>query len=79
MGRQKCGSMQKAGMQEVRDITELAAVSDTQIVIAVMSKKMADEIRKELKQMGISEERVAWIETYTYPVAYAEWKSEKIG
>lgn len=69
----------KRGMQEVRDITELAAVSDTQIVIAVMSKKMADEIRKELKQMGISEERVAWIETYTYPVAYAEWKSEKIG
>lgn len=67
------------GMTEVCDISQISAVPDVQIVIAVMEESVADEIRNELRQMGVCEERLMWIQPYMYPISFVKWKLEKIG
>lgn len=67
------------GMTEVCDVSEITGELDAQIVIAVMAENMADEIRKELRQMGVCEKRLMWIQPYMYPISFVKWKLEKIG
>lgn len=72
-------SFQQKGLTEVREVSEIKDTGDEQIVIAVMNEEIADEIIKELELSGILRNRIVWIKPYTYPDAYVEWKTEKIG
>ena len=64
---------------EVQDVSALLTVAYEQIVIAVVDRELAGEIRKELLQLGIAEDKIVWLRPHPYPNMCAEWKSEKIG
>ena len=72
---------QKKGLHEVCSVSEMNCpqAADVQVVIAVMAEAVADEIRKELEQLGILTDRIIWVESYPYPDAIVRWRSEKIG
>ena len=67
------------GITEVCDVSEIAVVPDVQIVIAVIAENVANEIRNELKRIGVCEKRLVWIQPYMYPISFVKWKLEEIG
>lgn len=72
-------SYRQKGMSEVYDVSRINIASDEQIVIAVMIEDVAEAIYSELKSIGIHEKRMIWIQPYTYPVKFVQWKTKKIG
>ena len=67
------------GITEGCDVSEIAVVPDVQIVIAVIAENVANEIRNELKRIGVCEKRLVWIQPYMYPISFVKWKLEEIG
>lgn len=67
------------GLMDVHSVDAIKGASCDQIVIAVMSRDLADTIRKELGQMGIDDEKIVWFSPYGYAGPRDAWKTEGIG
>ena len=50
-----------------------------QLVIAVMDKKLAESIRKELEAAGVCKEKLLWIQPPVDFYPMAQWETEGIG
>lgn len=69
----------RQGIANVHPVDELKETPCDQIVIAVMSKDLADGIRTELVQMRIKAEKIVWFSPYGHPNPRDAWKTEGIG
>ncbi len=67
------------GLADVWGLPDIDMESEVQIVIAVMAKEVAKGVGDELKELGVSEKRIVWIQPYPYPITYVQWESEGIG
>lgn len=70
---------QQEGLREVQGLCAIKKTSDEQIVIAVMEEDLANEIARELEEMGVSSERLLWLRPYDYPNVFITWKTDRIG
>ncbi len=75
----KADVCQRQGLTDVHFVDMIIKASYDQIVVAVMSKEMAEGIRTELVQMGIKEEKIVWFSPYGYSNARDAWETEEIG
>ena len=74
----KAAACRQQGFIDVHDVADIVKVSYDQIVISVMDKALAADIRDELQGIGISEEKIIWLPSYNSP-NQAEWKREGLG
>lgn len=58
----------------VEPVSSIENVDFDQVVIAVIDKKMAEEIREELEQRGIQKKKILWIQTYWYRNPAMVWE-----
>ena len=63
------------GLANVQNVSEIRNASFDQLVIAVVDKKLAEEIQEELVQTGMEREKIIWLS----PNQIVEWKVEGIG
>lgn len=67
------------GLTDVHSVNEIKGTFCDQIVIAVVSKELAEAIRAELEQRGIEKEKIVWFFPYGYSNPRDAWKTEDIG
>ena len=60
----------------VESVEQMGKWEFDQVVIAVLNEKVAEEIRYELKQKGISKEKIFWVPVYYYKNAAVSWRKE---
>ncbi len=70
---------QRQGLTDVQEVSEIKTVFYDQLVIAVMDKKLAESIRKELEAAGVCKEKLLWIQPPVDFYPMAQWKTEGIG
>lgn len=75
----KAEDYQKQGFVNIHCISDIKNVEYDQIVIAVMAKELADEIRTELVGYGFNEEQILWFWPYNPQDPRAVWRTERIG
>lgn len=69
----------KQGFVDIHCVADIENLEYDQIVIAVMAKELADEIRAELIGYGFREEWIVWLWPYNPQNPREVWKTEKIG
>ena len=67
------------GLESVRELSELSRFDREPIVIAVAAEKTAEQIRRELEEMGIDKKRILWFYPWNHPCGRGAWKTEGIG
>ena len=75
----KAEDYRKQGFVNIHCISDIKNVEYDQIVIAVMAKELADEIRTELVGYGFNEEQILWFWPYNPQDPRAVWRTERIG
>ena len=63
----------------MQEVSEIKTVFYDQLVIAVMDKKLAESIRKELEAAGVCKEKLLWIQPPVDFYPMAQWETEGIG
>lgn len=74
---QNASACRQAGIKEVCAVSEIKAIDDIPIVIAVIDRALADDIREGLEAMGIDRRRTRWFYLWGHPCGWGEWDERR--